>query len=200
MTRWLNHRNKQRPQLLMDNLQFRQNLRMLNQQEQVLDRLHNQCATQAIAAENDGKHRMAVHLAGEAANIKNFRMVSGSVKSSLEVAHAVKVTNRAITGIMAGTREMVNTLNCGQVEANACALQANMALIQDQIQVFMDQNEMFLDTTNAIDQTINEEGEEALAALMATTHKEKQRKLLQDTVKVLNNLPRHRTVNDGSKE
>lgn len=199
MTRWLHPRDKQRQQLLMDNIHFRQNLRMVTQQERQMDALYDQYAGQAIAAEKAGNHRMAVHLAGEAAKLKNFRNVSGSMKTSLEAAHAVNTATRAMNGIITGAKEAVSAMNCSQVAADTIALQTNMALMQDQVQAFMEQNELCLNDFNFSDAPVNEEGEKALADLMSSTRKDQQRKLIQETAKSLDKLPRHRTT-DKNKE
>lgn len=194
------HRDKQRQQLLMDNIHFRQNLRMVSQNEKEMDKLHTQYVAQAIEAERNGNHALAVRYAAEAAKLKNHRQVTATMKSSLEVAHAVQSTNRAMSNIMTTARDAVGSLNSSQTLADTFALQADMSIMEDQVQAFLEQNELIMDNMGASESPVNEEGEKALAALMASSRQDKQAKLLQDTAKSLDKLPRHRAVNERSKE
>ena len=203
MNRWRqNQRSRLRERLLMDNIHFRQNLRMVNQNEREMGKLHDQFAAQAVEAEKSGNHAMAVHLASEAAKLKKYRMVSSNVKNSLEVAHTVQSTNRAMAGILAASKEAVGSLAAGNAAANAYAMQTDLAVMQDQVQAFMEQSGMLFDNMAAQDESAgNEEGEKALEALLSSSRKDKQLRLLQDTNRRLERLPRnHRMENERSKE
>lgn len=194
-------RLKQREQTLRDNIRYRQNLREVNRSEKSIDRLCAQYTAQAVEAERAGNHTLAVRLAGEAAKLKKHQTVTGNMRSSLEIAHAVQNTNQAMADIMEVSRNAAGSLLAGAAAPDMYAVQADLTSMQEHVKDFMEQSEMFYeDFEQGDDEPFSEESERYLKTLMASQNKEKQRRLLQDTNSRLEKLQRNRpTENEGSK-
>lgn len=194
-------RLKQREQTLRDNIRYRQNLREVNRSEKSIDRLCAQYTAQAVEAERAGNHTLAVRLAGEAAKLKKHQTVTGNMRGSLEIAHAVQNTNQAMADIMEVSRNAAGSLLAGAAAPDMYAVQADLTSMQEHVKDFMEQSEMFYeDFEKGDDEPFSEESERYLKTLMASQNKEKQRRLLQDTNSRLEKLQRNRpTENEGSK-
>lgn len=194
-------RLKQREQTLRDNIRYRQNLREVNRSEKSIDRLCAQYTAQAVEAERAGNHTLAVRLAGEAAKLKKHQTVTGNMRGSLEIAHAVQNTNQAMADIMEVSRNAAGSLLAGAAAPDMYAVQADLTSMQEHVKDFMEQSEMFYeDFEQGDDEPFSEESERYLKTLMASQNKEKQRRLLQDTNSRLEKLQRNRpTENEGSK-
>ena len=194
-------RLKQREQTLRDNIRYRQNLREVNRSEKSIDRLCAQYTAQAVEAERAGNHILAVRLAGEAAKLKKHQTVTGNMRGSLEIAHAVQNTNQAMADIMEVSRNAAGSLLAGAAAPDMYAVQADLTSMQEHVKDFMEQSEMFYeDFEQGDDEPFSEESERYLKTLMASQNKEKQRRLLQDTNSRLEKLQRNRpTENEGSK-
>ena len=194
-------RLKQREQTLRDNIRYRQNLREVNRSEKSIDRLCAQYTAQAVEAERAGNHTLAVRLAGEAAKLKKHQTVTGTMRGSLEIAHAVQNTNQAMADIMEVSRNAAGSLLAGAAAPDMYAVQADLTSMQEHVKDFMEQSEMlYEDFEQGDDEPFSEESERYLKTLMASQNKEKQRRLLQDTNSRLEKLQRNRpTENEGSK-
>jgi len=194
-------RLKQREQTLRDNIRYRQNLREVNRSEKSIDRLCAQYTAQAVEAERAGNHTLAVRLAGEAAKLKKHQTVTGNMRDSLEIAHAVQNTNQAMADIMEVSRNAAGSLLAGAAAPDMYAVQADLTSMQEHVKDFMEQSEMlYEDFEQGDDEPFSEESERYLKTLMASQNKEKQRRLLQDTNSRLEKLQRNRpTENEGSK-
>ena len=195
-------RLKQREKKLRDNINYRQNLREVNRSEKSIDRLYTQYTAQAVEAERSGNHALAIRLAGEAARLKKHQTVTGNMRGSLEIAHAVQNTNQAVADILEASRNAVGSLLAGAAAPDVYAVQADMTSMQEHVQDFMEQSEMFYeDFEKGDDEPVSEENERYLRTLIASQNKEKQRRLLQDTNSRLEKLQRNRpTENEGSKQ
>ena len=194
-------RLKQREQTLRDNIRYRQNLREVNRSEKSIDRLCAQYTAQAVEAERAGNHTLAVRLAGEAAKLKKHQTVTGNMRGSLEIAHAVQNTNQAMADIMEVSRNAAGSLLAGAAAPDMYAVQADLTSMQEHVKDFMEQSKMlYEDFEQGDDEPFSEESERYLKTLMASQNKEKQRRLLQDTNSRLEKLQRNRpTENEGSK-
>lgn len=194
-------RLKQREQTLRDNIRYRQNLREVNRSEKSIDRLCAQYTAQAVEAEHAGNHTVAVRLAGEAARLKKHQTVTGNMRDSLEIAHAVQNTNQAMADIMEVSRNAAGSLLAGAAAPDMYAVQADLTSMQEHVKDFMEQSEMlYEDFEQGDDELFSEESERYLKTLMASQNKEKQRRLLQDTNSRLEKIQRNRpTENEGSK-
>lgn len=195
-------RLKQREKKLRDNINYRQNLREVNRSEKSIDRLYTQYTAQAVEAERSGNHALAIRLAGEAARLKKHQTVTGNMRGSLEIAHAVQNTNQAVADILEASRNAVGSLLAGAAAPDVYAVQADMTSMQEHVKDFMEQSEMFYeDFEKGDDEPVSEENERYLRTLIASQNKEKQRRLLQDTNSRLEKLQRNRpTENEGSKQ
>lgn len=194
-------RSKQREQMLRENIRYRQNLREVSRNERSVERLCEQYAAQAMAAERSGNHALAVRLAAEASKLKKHQVVTGSMRGSLEIAHAVQSSNQAMADMIEASRMAAGSVLEGASVPDVYAMQADLASMQEHVQSFMEQSEMlYEDFEHGEDAPVSEEGERYLKSLMSSTRKEKQLKLLQDTNSRLEKLQRNRpTENEGSK-
>lgn len=195
-------RSRQREQTLRDNIRYRQNLREVSRSEKSLDRLCAQYTAQAMEAERMGNHTLAVRLAAEAAKLKKHQTVTGNMRGSLEIAHAVQTTNQAMADIMEVSRNAAGSLLAGAAAPDMYAVQADLTSMQEHVKDFMEQSEMLYEDFETEDnEPLSEEGEKYLKSLMTSRSREKQRKLLQDTNSRLERLQRNRpTENEGSKQ
>lgn len=194
-------RSKQREQMLRENIRYRQNLREVSRNEKSVERLCEQYAAQATAAERAGNHALAVRLAAEASKLKKHQVVTNSMRGSLEIAHAVQSTNQAMADMIEASRNAAGSLLEGASAPDVYAMQTDLASMQEHVQSFMEESEMlYEDFERGEDAPVSEEGERYLMTLMNSTRKERQIKLLQDTNSRLEKLQRNRpTENEGSK-
>lgn len=194
-------RSKQREQMLRENIRYRQNLREVSRNEKSVERLCEQYAVQATAAERAGNHALAVRLAAEASKLKKHQVVTNSMRGSLEIAHAVQSTNQAMADMIEASRNAAGSLLEGASAPDVYAMQTDLASMQEHVQSFMEESEMlYEDFERGEDAPVSEEGERYLKTLMNSTRKERQIKLLQDTNSRLEKLQRNRpTENEGSK-
>ena len=194
-------RSKQREQMLRENIRYRQNLREVSRNEKSVERLCEQYAAQATAAERAGNHALAVHLAAEASKLKKHQVVTNSMRGSLEIANAVQSTNQAMADMIEASRNAAGSLLEGASAPDVYAMQTDLASMQEHVQSFMEESEMlYEDFERGEDAPVSEEGERYLKTLMNSTRKERQIKLLQDTNSRLEKLQRNRpTENEGSK-
>lgn len=194
-------RSKQREQMLRENIRYRQNLREVSRNEKSVERLCEQYAAQATAAERAGNHALAVRLAAEASKLKKHQVVTNSMRGSLEIAHAVQSTNQAMADMIEASRNAAGSLLEGASAPDVYAMQTDLASMQEHVQSFMEESEMlYEDFERGEDAPVSEEGERYLKTLMNSTRKERQIKLLQDTNSRLEKLQRNRpTENEGSK-
>ena len=194
-------RSKQREQMLRENIRYRQNLREVSRNEKSVERLCEQYAAQATAAERAGNHALAVRLAAEASKLKKHQVVTNSMRGSLEIAHAVQSTNQAMADMIEASRNAAGSLLEGASATDVYAMQTDLASMQEHVQSFMEESEMlYEDFERGEDAPVSEEGERYLKTLMNSTRKERQIKLLQDTNSRLEKLQRNRpTENEGSK-
>ena len=195
-------RTRQREQTLRDNIRYRQNLREVSRNEKSVERLCTQYTAQAVEAERTGNHTLAVRLAAEAAKLKKHLTVTGSMRGSLEIAHAVQSTNQAMADIMEASRNAAGSLLAGAASPDMYAVQADLTSMQEHVKDFLDQSEMLYEDFKSEDnEPLSEEGEQYLKTLMASSSREKQRKLLKDTNISLERLQRNRpTENEGSRQ
>lgn len=194
-------RSKQREQMLRENIRYRQNLREVSRNEKSVERLCEQYAAQATAAERAGNHALAVRLAAEASKLKKHQVVTNSMRGSLEIAHAVQSTNQAMADMIEASRNAAGSLLEDASAPDVYAMQTDLASMQEHVQSFMEESEMlYEDFERGEDAPVSEEGERYLKTLMNSTRKERQIKLLQDTNSRLEKLQRNRpTENEGSK-
>lgn len=203
MSTWQDRkRSKQREQTLRDNIRYRQNLREVSRSEKDIERLCAQYTAKAMEAERMGNHTLAVRLAAEAAKLKKHLTVSGSMRGSLEIAHAVQSTNQAMADILEVSRNAAGSLLAGAAAPDMYAVQADLTSMQEHVKDFMEQSEMLYEDFETEDnEPLSEEGERYLKTLMSSCSREKQRKLLQDTNSRLEKLQRNRpTEHEGSKQ
>ncbi len=194
--------SKKREQMLRENIRYQQSLREVCRNEKNLERFCEQYETQAIEAERAGHHALAVRLAAENAKLKKHQLISSGMRGSLEIAHAMRSSNQAMTEIMMGARDAVNSLLANAAIPDMYTAQVELGTMQEYVQVFLDQSEIlyedFIADKNA---PISEEGERYLKALLSSEHKEKQLKLLRDTNSQLAKLQHNRPIeNEGGKK
>ena len=194
-------RSKQRGQMLRDNIIFRQNLREVNRNEQSMEKLAHQYALKAVEAEQAGNHALAVYMAAEAARIRKHLTMTGNMRGTLEMAHAVQSTNRAMSDIMEISRSAAGSVMMDASYPDAYSVQTDLCEVQDQMRSIMEESAIFYeDLENTQNTPENQEGELYLRALMSNSHKSKQQKILQDTNSRLEKLNRNRpTEHEGGR-
>lgn len=195
-------RNRQREQTLQENIRYRQNLREVCRNEKNVERLCGQYQAQAIEAERMGRHDLAVRLAAQEAKLKKHQIVTGGMRGSLEVAHAVQSSNQAMAEMMEDSKNAANSLLAYASAPDAYATQAELESMQEHVQTFLEESEaLYEDFVTEENDSVNEEGERCLKALVSAGNKEKQRRLLQNTNSQLEKLQRSRLMDhEGGKK
>lgn len=194
-------RSKQRAQILRENISYRQNMRELCRNEKNVERIADQYAARAVEAERMGDHALAVRMAAAAARMKKYLAATGSMRGSLEIAHAIQSANYAVTDIHAASVSAAGSMLSQVSLPDMSSLQADLIAMQDHVQAFMEQYEALCEEDAlASDAPFSEEGESCLATLMASANADRKRRLLHDTNVQLERLYRDRPLaSEGGK-
>lgn len=186
-------RARQREALLRENIRYRQKLREVSRNEKCMRKSAEQYAAQALEAERAGDHARAVRMAAEAAKLKKHLAMTGSMRGSLEIAHAVQSANQAMADIMRVSSSAAGSLLEGAADPDVYTLQTELLTMQEHVRSFMEESEMLCDDLDHVDHTpVSEEGERYLKTLMSSSSKDKQLKRLQDINTRLEQLQRSR--------
>lgn len=194
-------RSKQRAQILRENISYRQNMRELCRNEKNVERIADQYAARAVEAERMGDHAFAVRMAVAAAKMKKYLAATGSMRGSLEIAHAIQSANYAVTDIHAASVSAAGSMLSQVSLPDMSSLQADLIAMQEHVQAFMEQYEAFCEEdVLTSDAPYNEEGESCLATLMTSANADRKRRLLHDTNVQLERLYRDRPLaSEGGK-
>ena len=194
-------RSKQRAQILRENISYRQNMRELRRNEKNVEQIADQYAARAVEAERMANHALAVRMAAETAKMKKYLATSGSMRGSLEIAHAIQSANYAVRDIHAASVSTAGSLLSQVSLPDISSLQADLVAMQEHVQAFMEQYEALCEEdVLASDTPCSEEGECCLATLMASANADRKRKLLYDTNVQLEHLYQNRPLaSEGGK-
>lgn len=187
-------RARTRQQQISESIQYRQNMRDVNNGKRRIEKLIEDYSSQAVAAERDGDHKRAVQLALEAKRLKRYLATSGGISAALESAHAVTTANRALANILDASSGLMGQAIDMMDPAALGEAQANMVSVNENVRLMMEQSDMMLEGMTDDDDGPDEGGEELLRQIMRSEHREKHDKLIRDTNRQLDRLQRARAA------
>lgn len=193
--------SKERKKRLDADIHYRQEMCRVNQNVGKLQKLYDQYVQQAKDAEKAGEHQRAVQLACEAAKLKKYQLFTGSTKGTLEMAHTLNDTNRALFDAMKNTGAVADSLMDSTSAGDIISMQTNMEMIRQEMNAFMEQNElMFEADEQCMDSSLQEIGEQYLKQLMAREKNTKKKSILDLTNQHLDKKEHNRKAeNERSK-
>jgi len=188
-------RMQKQQQRIAENIQFNQRMRALSRGSKRMQDMIDANIAQAIAAEKEGRHDQAVQLACEVKRMRSFLDSSRSVCGTLERAHAMNETNRAMTDMMKSSADLSDTIMEMADPAVLGEIQAGILTVDENMRYLKEQNDLAYEAVSDCDgQSVSAEGEAYLQLLVDNERKQKKSRLLADTNKQLDRLQRARPM------